>query len=115
MLEVLQPVEEPCLGSEIGTPLVSVIVPCVNGLPSIVECLQSLMDQAHDGPLEVIVVDRCGESVRRVVRERFPDVKLVAVDGPASIPALRARGLQAARGEMIAVTEDHCLVGPGWL
>jgi hypothetical protein len=36
------------------------------------------------------------------------------VEGRPSIPALRALGIDQARGRVIAVTEDHCIVQPGW-
>lgn len=96
-------------------PLVSVIVPCVNGLPAIAECLEALRRQEGGVRAEVVVVDRCGEATRAALRERFPDVRVLAAEAGTPIPALRARGIAASRGARIAVIEDHCNVGPGWL
>lgn len=95
-------------------PLVSVIIPSVNGLPVLAECLEALVGQEGQVPAEIIVVDCCGEATRAVVRERFPRVCLVPVEGRPSIPALRAIGIERARGRVLAITEDHCLVQPGW-
>ena len=111
----LETVAGKLVANDAGTPLVTVLIPSVNGLPSILECLQALADQDADISREIIVIDCVGEAVRSAIRARFPRVRLIAVEGRPSIPALRARGLAEARGAMIAVTEDHCLVGAGWL
>jgi glycosyltransferase involved in cell wall biosynthesis len=92
-----------------------VIVPCVNGLPGIGECIQCLIDQEGARPPEILVVDRCGEATRAVLRSRFPQVSILAATGSASIPAMRARGISQARGHKIAIIEDHCMAQPGWL
>ena len=70
----------------------SVVVPSVNGLPIVLECLEALRaDAAHSRlQIEPIVVDRCGESVRQVIRERFPEAAVVAAEPGTTIPALRA-------------------------
>lgn len=96
-------------------PLVSVIIPSVNGLPDLAECLAALVGQQASVPAEVLVLDRCGEETRAVVRRQFPQVEVVPVAGRPSIPALRALGIARARGAMVAITEDHCLAQPGWL
>jgi glycosyltransferase involved in cell wall biosynthesis len=98
-----------------GTPLVSVVVPCVNGLPAIAECLDALQGQEGDVPAEVVVVDRCGEETRSVLRRRFPSVRIVAAPPGTGIPALRALGIEQCRAPMVAMIEDHCNVAPGWL
>jgi SAM-dependent methyltransferase/glycosyltransferase involved in cell wall biosynthesis len=96
-------------------PLVSVIIPCVNGLPGIGDCLQCLIDQEGAQPLDIVVVDRCGESTRAVIRSRFPQVSILAVNGSASIPAMRALGIAHAKGDKVAIIEDHCMAQRGWL
>jgi hypothetical protein len=35
--------------------------------------------------------------------------------GRRSVPQLRAEGIRAARGQLVAITEDHCLFSPGWV
>jgi glycosyltransferase involved in cell wall biosynthesis len=98
-------------------PLVSVVIASVNGLPCLAECLEALLRQEGGVPFEVLVVDRCGAATRAEVCRRFPDppVRLIAADGRPSIPALRAIGIRQARGQMVAVTEDHCLAPPRWV
>jgi hypothetical protein len=51
----------------------SVVIPSVNGLPIILECLAALRAEADSGvAIEMLVVDRCGDDVRRAVHEQFP-------------------------------------------
>jgi glycosyltransferase involved in cell wall biosynthesis len=96
-------------------PLVSVVIACVNGMPFIGECIDHLSDQEGNIPAEIIVADRCGESVRQEIRRRYPQVVLVEADAHATIPKLRAMGMAVARGEMIAILEDHCNVSRTWM
>jgi glycosyltransferase involved in cell wall biosynthesis len=96
-------------------PLVSVVIACVNGMPSIGECIDHLSDQEGDIPAEIIVADRCGEPVRREIRQRYPQVVLIEADAHATIPKLRAMGMALAKGKMIAILEDHCNVSRTWM
>jgi glycosyltransferase involved in cell wall biosynthesis len=96
-------------------PRVSVIVPSATGLPVVAECLESLLSQEGSTRAEILVLDRCGEETRAVLRSQFPEIQLIPVEGCPSIPALRALGIERAKGQIIALLEDHCIVQPGWL
>jgi glycosyltransferase involved in cell wall biosynthesis len=98
------------------TPLISVVLASVNGLPYTANCVQALLRQEGDVPVEVIVVDRCGEEVRTALRERFPQERVHIVEAAEgdSIPRLRAIGVAQASGRLVAITEDHCIVPPNW-
>ncbi len=95
-------------------PLVSVIIPSVNGLPVLAECVESFVKQAGGIRPQVVVLDCCGEPTREVLRRRFPEVEVVPVEGRPSIPALRSLGIARARGRMVAFTEDHVIAHPQW-
>jgi glycosyltransferase involved in cell wall biosynthesis len=99
----------------LGPPRVSIIVPSVTGLPVVADCLQALVSQEGAANAEILVPDRCGEPTRAVLRRRFAQVRIIPVEGRPSIPALRAVGIERAKGRVIALLEDHCLVQPGWL
>jgi hypothetical protein len=94
----------------------SVVVPSVNGIPIVLECLEALRaDAAHSRlQIETIVVDRCGESVRHVIRDRFPEATVVAAESGTTIPAMRAVAFGRASAPVVAVIEDHVIVPPGW-
>lgn len=92
----------------------TVVIPSVNGLGDLIGCLEAV-DRLRDGiQLEVVVVDRLGESVREAVRSRFPDMRVVAVDGGTTIPEMRHLAFQQASADAVAVIEDHVIVPPEW-
>src|SRR5204863_94254 len=97
-------------------PAISVVIASVNGLPSIAECLDCLSQQEGNIGYEVLVMDRCDAKTRQEIRRRFPqpEVHLVEEAGHPSIPKLRALGIAQARGQLIAILEDHCNVPPAW-
>src|SRR5436853_6944487 len=91
-------------------PLISVIIPAVSGWESLGECLQSLAENTGDAAIEVIVADSCGDPTRDKIRNQFPKVRMIAAEGRPSIPALRGMAIPQARGHMVAIIEDHCMV-----
>ncbi len=98
-----------------ATPSISVIIPSVNGLPMIADTLAALEAQSARPSAEVLVLDCSTEEARRVIRDRFPAVELIAFEQRLSIPELRARGLERARSNIVVFLEDHCIATPGWL
>lgn len=97
-----------------GTPTVSVIVP-TRGRPEMVRrAVASILDQDHDGPIEVIVVhdgedvvdpgeatgDRVDRTVRAIENSRAP-----------GLAGARNSGILAAAGDWIA----HCDDDDAWL
>ncbi len=97
-----------------GVPKLSVVIASVSGAASILECLERLEALPERDQMEVLVLDRRTDGTAEAVARRFPWVRLEAGLAGRSIPELRWKGMRAARGEMIAVIEDHCLVEPGW-
>lgn len=95
-------------------PDISVVVPSVNGFGDLEGCLQALERQRADVDIEVIVVDRLGEPVRKAVRERFPNVRVIEVEPSATIPEMRDVGFREASAPAVGVLEDHVLVRDGW-
>ena len=95
-------------------PELSVVVPSVNGLGDLLPCLDALDRERRNVAMEVLVVDRCGEEVRREVRRRYPSARVVTASNETTIPQLRAMAFAAAAGESVAVIEDHVIVPTGW-
>ncbi|MBI3698041.1 MAG: glycosyltransferase, partial [Acidobacteria bacterium] len=96
------------------TPRLSVVIASVNGLGSILECLEKLEALPERDQMEILVLDRRTDSTARTITERFPRVVLHAGLTGKSIPELRWIGMRAARAEWVAVIEDHCMVPPAW-
>src|SRR4051812_46759069 len=93
----------------------SVVVPSVNGLPIVLECLAALRAEgASHLAIEILVVDRCGDEVRRAIREQFPEATVVLANAGTTIPDMRAMAFSQAQAPAVAVIEDHVIVPPGW-
>lgn len=95
-------------------PQLSIVIASINGRPYLDACLEALARQRGDIAAEVIVADCVGRSVAGFVRAEHPQVRLIELAGPQSVPALRSAGILAARGEIIAITEDHCIPAEDW-
>jgi hypothetical protein len=95
-------------------PSLTVVVPSVNGAGDLLGCLAALSNQRSDVDLEVLVADRCGESVRAEVRRLYPWVRILEAPAGTTIPDLRALAFSQATAQSVAVIEDHVIVPPGW-
>src|SRR5260370_3029404 len=68
----------------------------------------------HDEAIDIIVAADAGDDARTAILARFPRVRVLSFDEPRTLPELRAAGLLAARGAIVALTSDACPPGPGW-
>ena len=92
----------------------SVVIASLNGKPYLEACLSALARQEGDVAAEVIVADCVGAEVVNYVRENHSDVLLIPFDTPKSVPQLRAAGILKATGDIIVITEDHCIPVEDW-
>jgi hypothetical protein len=95
-------------------PALTVVVPSVNGVGDLLDCLAALSSQRSDVELEVLVADRCGEPLRSDVRRLYPWVRILEAPEGTTIPDLRALAFSQASAQSVAVIEDHVIVPPGW-
>src|SRR5437016_4269260 len=93
-------------------PLVSVVIAATTGGAALSACAGSFRSQDSNRQLELIVVARGGVPP---ADPPMPDVRIVHLASSATIPQLRAAGLRAARGRILAITQDHCTAEEGWL
>jgi peptidoglycan/xylan/chitin deacetylase (PgdA/CDA1 family) len=92
---------------------ISVVVPALNEEELLPLCLDSLKRQTFGGGLEVIVVDNNSDDrTAGVAREMGARVVFEPHRG---ITWARQKGLQAARGEIIACVDADSRVEPDWL
>lgn len=96
---------------------VSIVIASAAGGGFLFRCLESLRDQAGGAGVETIVVDRCSGERCREIEGRFPFARVIHEGGsPApTVPQLRARGVREARGEVVAVLEEHCVAPAAWI
>ncbi len=95
-------------------PSVSVVVASKVGPPFLHYCLESLEAQILRLAAEVLVVLPADRPYAAEAARRFPWARIHPVP-EWRIPALRACGVDAARGELIAIIEEHCSAHEDWL
>jgi glycosyltransferase involved in cell wall biosynthesis len=96
-------------------PVVSVIVPAHNAACHIDRLLSALVEQTLTDPYEIIVVDDASTDATPQRVARWPTVRYVRADPRAGAYAARNRGLEAARGSILAFTDADCAPMPSWL
>ena len=98
-----------------STPGISIIVASKVGSPFIDQCLNSLASEAAELGAEVIVVAAGDLSYAERIAAAFPWTKVIHAADLLKVPALRRRGVDEARGEIVAIIEEHCSAAPDWL
>ena len=96
-------------------PALSVIVVSING-PSLLRVCLAALDAQADDSVEVVVIagDRGGVGEEEELRSRFPRVRWIDAAQGTTVPRLRARGVHASSGGIVALIEDDCVVSDGW-
>ena len=100
-------------GPDVGDPRIplSIVIPTIRGWPDIEPCLRSVSRAAERVAAEMIVADASGREAPDGTE--MPGVRWIS-QSPASVYQLRLLGYRAAKGEILAGTEDHCVVAPDW-
>lgn len=100
--------------------MVSVVIPTCNRRMILSQCLAALADQTF-ADFEVIVVDDCStdntiEMLESLLRDR-PSLRLrwFRHERHAGANAARNRGIQEARGEIVAFLDSDCIAEADWL
>jgi hypothetical protein len=101
-------------------PSISVVIASGAGGEFLFRLLDALAPQAKAEGADVIVADRVGGATAQRLQSQYGWVTLVPVargaDGrKPSVPRLRAAAVARARGEIVAVIEEHCRPPAGWL
>lgn len=96
-------------------PQVSVVIASASGCAYLAACLEALHRQTGSVCAEIIVADCVGAAVTAFVRQRYPAVRLIEFTQRTSIGELRRAAILAAQGDLILITEDHCIPAQDWL
>ncbi len=94
-------------------PRVSVVVCTYNGTRTLRDCLSSLRRLRYPDYEAILVDDGSGDGVAAIARD-FPEVRYIRQEH-AGLSAARNRGAQEATGDIIAYTDDDCVVDEDWL
>lgn len=96
-------------------PLVSVIIPNWNGAALLPACLDSLRAQTYRR-LEIIVVDNAStDDSAALVRERYPEVRLIVLPENRGLTGGVNAGIRAAQGEIVALLNNDAEAEPAWV
>ncbi len=78
-------------------------------------CLASLAGEVSEAGGVVVVARRGPAGELDGARARWPEVRFLRAPDTAGIPELRGLALAEAAGRPALLTEDHCVVSPGWV
>lgn len=93
-------------------PALSIVLATTHRWPEVEPTLDAIF-AAEPVDMEVILCDGHGNGAPPP--DRFGDAPLRVIARPgASVFALRARGVAQAFGDVVAITEDHCLPARDW-
>ncbi len=99
---------------------ISVVIASYNRASWLQKCLFSLVTQDYNPDnFEIIIVndgstDNTEEVLRNFQKNTLLQVKIISHEN-CGVSASRNRGIEEARGEIIAFTDDDCVVPPQWL
>lgn len=96
-------------------PKVSVVIPNHNGAHWLSGCLEALAAQELRGSEVIVVDDGSTDGSAAILRERYPQVRLIALDRNTGFAAAVNVGIQAARGEHVALLNNDTVARPVWL
>ncbi len=94
---------------------VTVIVPTYNSSATIEACLESILSQECDYPVDYLVVDSGTDGTDRLIRERFPSVRLIHLDQRKWPGAARNVGIRETHCEYLVFMDADCIAPSGWL
>src|SRR5262245_36409357 len=95
--------------------LVSIVIVAVSGQRAIDHCLRSLATQCGDESTEVIAVGCADDGVDAHLAQILPGIRITKLPQRAAVPYMRRLGWQQAAGDVIAFTEDHCVLKNDWV
>ncbi len=91
----------------------SIIVAASNSQRTLPECLTTVQKQIDSDSVELMVAANPADA--RLVREKFPDVRIIESERPRLIPELWGRAIAQARGRVIALTVASCIPDARWV
>lgn len=95
----------------------SIVVVSFNGERLLTRCLESLGIETGPHGAEILVVadwDGPGGRPAERLANVFSQVRWIDVPPGCTVPRMRALGIAASRGNIVALLEDDCVVEPGW-
>ena len=98
---------------QLSTVTVAVVGIC--GAAHLQRCLQALAAQVNAPPFDILVVFDPNLTDVPALRNDYPHVRFVSNEGQRSPLELAARAIQLATGDLVLLTEDHCVPRADWV
>ncbi|MDG2385147.1 MAG: glycosyltransferase family A protein [Pirellulaceae bacterium] len=93
----------------------SVVIPFYNAEQYIEQCIEGLLLQSlPTNDFEIIMVDNNSTDLSAKIVGRYPQIHLLQETKQGSYAA-RNRGISAAKGELVALTDPDCVPRSDWL
>src|SRR5665213_3473963 len=96
-------------------PLISVLLCSLNGADVISDALKAIKAQKWAGKLEIILVDDGSTDDTYKIAKSFKGIKILKNKQNLGLASSRNKGIKAAKGEIIAFTDDDCRPRPTWI
>lgn len=94
---------------------VSVAIVSICGPAHLTRCLDALGRQDYSKPIEIVVAYDPELTGLAELARRFPSVRFLATPGERTPLELAARALRESTGEVLLLTEDHCVPESDWV
>ncbi|HMB67775.1 MAG TPA: glycosyltransferase [bacterium] len=96
-------------------PAVTVAVVGICSAAHIARCLDALRKQEGAPEFELVVVHDPNIPDVAPLAERYPEARLISNEGQRTPLELASAAMAAARGDLILLTEDHCIPRADWI
>ncbi|MBI2134863.1 glycosyltransferase [Candidatus Woesearchaeota archaeon] len=99
---------------------ISVIIPTYNRIKKLERCINSILSQRYAKKMyEIIIIDDGGSDGTKIFAgnliKKYDNIKIITNKSNKGPAYSRNIGIKNARGDIIALTDDDCVVNKDWL
>ncbi len=95
--------------------MISVVIPSYNSESTIEKCLNALLTQTYTGPYEIILADSSQDRTRQIVKDKFPQVRIVSFETKTDPGTARNAAVRQSTGELLLLIDSDCVAAPDWM
>ncbi|WP_428633243.1 glycosyltransferase family 2 protein [Sedimenticola sp.] len=94
-------------------PLCSICIANYNGMDTVVECIESVLAQSTDLPIEIIIHDDAStDKSVQLIKDRYPEAILIVSDENVGFCVSNNRMVDLAKGEFILLLNNDAVLFP---
>ena len=94
---------------------ISVVIATHNRKEKLRVCLTAVTHQTHPASQIIVVDDASSDGTGKMIAAEFPQVEYARLETNRGPAAARNRGIQLAKNEIVAFTDDDCQPPSDWL